>query len=293
MRRVQANRYDAKTFKNPLFGDRGALPRWKKYLLSFFVVAFLVGIGWLVFFGPFSTIKTIAVSGLTTIPNTFIEDAARTQMQGNRFGIVPQWSRYTFSVSQFAQTLQDTYDFTSLSVVMDGRTLNVVAEERVSELVWKSGDRMLFLDLTGMATRSLYDYELAQIYTRLGQQTVYIYDGTQALPLQPSIPILVDVSATPIESNSEVLSPMHAETIIAFDKAARALQLNPMFYQIEKPHANWLTVQIAQGCKILIDGTRGVGEQEGVLETVLKEYRDQLSTLEYIDIRFGDHVYIK
>jgi hypothetical protein len=279
--------------KNPLFHQEVRMALWKKILFSILGVGGSTGLLWLIFFGPFSGITQVSVTGLTTIPNTFIENATHAQMEYKSFGFFPERSRYLFRVKAFEAQLQALYDFEYLSVVIHGGTLEIEAKERLSQFVYQSGDVFSFIGLDGKLTRLLYDFEIAQISERLNIPCLYLYDGSQALPLQPAMPIIVDASAPELIMGTEILFPMNAETIIAFNESLSSLLIHPVYYLRATRTDSWLSVMTEEGFEIYIDGTRGVGEQEEILKTVIAEYRDRLETIDYIDVRFGNHVYIK
>ncbi len=288
-----AKAYKKRSYKNPYFKKQKKISIWQ-IILAIFVIAILSSlIIWFFIFSKFAQFKTITVEGLTTIPNSFIEDVVRDQMNEKRFNIFKQNSKYFFNIKSLKTKLLKKYDFEYLEIDANRTNIDIIASEKISEIIWKSADKLVFVDMNGVFIRDLHDYEIAQIYSRLSIPTAYIYTGEEALPLQPTMPIIEDLSQKKIDGLNKILTSVNPNIVNDFDKALRRLDITPTLYQVDSPNSAWLRAKTSNTFDILFDGSREVEQQITVLETVLSENGNSLNEISYIDIRFGNHVYIK
>ncbi|MBU0613914.1 hypothetical protein KJ766_01345, partial [Patescibacteria group bacterium] len=180
-----------------------------------------------------------------------------------------------------------------LEIKLTRKSVNISATEKISEIIWKSGDRLAFINLSGEFVRDLKDFEIAQIYARPSIPTTYSYNGEESLPLQPTMPIVEDLSQEVLSSESKILGKVQPENLTVFDSSLRLIGVMPVIYQIENREAAWVRVKSDQQYDILLDCSGEVGGQLSALETVLDDYSESLDSISYIDVRFGNHVYVK
>jgi hypothetical protein len=80
---------------------------------------------------------------------------------------------------------------------------------------------------------------------------------------------------------------------VAFDEGLRLLLIVPKEYETENVEAPWFTVRSDQPYAILFDAKQSTDEQLIVLKTVLDEYFATQQDSKYIDVRFGQRVFVK
>lgn len=145
----------------------------------------------------------------------------------------------------------------------------------------------MLIDLQGIAVRDASDEERAMMDARM-QGAVEV---PAAPGLQPTMPIIVDLGGEDVTLGATVIEPEKVTSILAIDGAARERSLLPLRYTIEEATTPWVTLQTSQ-FDLYFDFNVAV-EQAFVMFDAYRGERADLSTLLYIDLRFGNHVYIK
>ena len=92
---------------------------------------------------------------------------------------------------------------------------------------------------------------------------------------------------------NDVLNPIEGRFFITLDEALRNRLIEPIVYQLDVNQTSWTRVKTTQGIDLLFDGLEDIEAQLAVLDIVLDEYQQSLSESEYIDLRFGNRVYVK
>ena len=80
--------------------------------------------------------------------------------------------------------------------------------------------------------------------------------------------------------------------VIDFDIGARRLLIHPKTYGVEAPGSPWMRVDTDMAYDLLFDGTKDVEEQIETLRSVLQD-NEGLEAQEYIDLRFGNRIFVK
>ena len=142
---------------------------------------------------PLYRISDVSIAGLTTIPEQEVLDLIESQLASKRLNIFSQRNKVFFNERLLEETLNDTYQFSRLEIDSKRKSIHIISEEKISEVVWVSGEEMYFLDLDGVSVRTLYDVEKAQVHARLGLPAIEIEDAPEII-LAPTIPIIYDDS---------------------------------------------------------------------------------------------------
>lgn len=286
LRAWHAKQYDGRPRKNPLFPDRESLPRMK---VAIFVVASCVCVigGFIgLIFAPFLTIQTIEIRGLTTLPAPEIETIINVQRGERRWLFAPQNNVFIFDQKDLVQHLMSVYQFEELSVEREGRVLVIHAKERILEIALKSGAKTYFLGVDGALIRETSLEEYKALDVRLGLTTPT--EGEVLLQLQPTMPIIIDQSA----QEPPAVSQDRIEALLALNERLLQQNITPVTYTFTNMNEHWTRVQTAQGYAILIDVTAKIASQLATLDVILNEAGSPVP-YEYVDVRFGDHVYVK
>lgn len=292
---VHSKEYEQKRFKNPFFESQEEKQKRSFKFLIFGGVMTFITVPAILLFGGLFELKNSSVNGLTTIPQEEIEAKINEHLTKKWLKIIPRTHKWFSRPNELRLNLQDKYNFENISVSIEGDELRVDVEERISSLAWKSAGNLYFLDLDGKIFREMLPQERAQINERLGGRIEPVApEEMQNVPvLQPALPIIQDMSEQVVEIGGEVISPVTSESLISFDKNLRSLHIDPVIYQVERPHKPWLRVKTRQGYDILFDGLGDMNIQVAYLNSILTEYIDKLPEISYIDIRFENHIYIK
>lgn len=256
------------------------------FVLAVASIPFMLG------YAPAFAFQNITVEGLTSIPDHEVLDVVEDQTSKKRFGIFPQNNKFYFQDEIIYDRLQEQYDFTSLEIVVDGRGVHVKAEERIIELVLMANGTHFFLDLEGTLARELNDQEKQQIEARLNETEVPVFEKEVRI-LQPNMPIISLIRQEELGERTALFESTEVQTIIQLDKKLRTLQIEPILYELQEVGSNSLRIKTRSGFDILISASNTAEEQINGLEVILTQYTDRLGEISYVDLRFGDHVYIK
>lgn len=286
--------YRSDKFKNPFKRENKSLKRLRRFFIAFGVIAVLTSIPVLIFKLEFFRIRNIEISGLESIPEEEVRGVVSEHLSEKWLGVFPQNHRFFFSMPKLEEKLFDTFFFEELGIdLMKKNTVYIWTHERVTSLVWLTDQDAYFLDLDGTITRELLETEKNPVRERLGIEQVALAEGEQNTPLLSDMPIIKDVSGSQIEIRQEIFNSEYVENIITFDKGIRQQILEPYMYEIENPETSWMTLHTKNGFYIMFDPELDVSEQLNMLQVVLTEYTDRIEELNYIDLRFGNHVFVK
>jgi hypothetical protein len=161
--------------------------------------------------------------------------------------------------------------------------LHVAIQEDVVMVLIHSADNWLLSDLDGKVLRTLSADEIAL----LDSPTI-----PPALPFEkiPKIILREGVAA-------DVQGPIYAPDLLAalgeLDKGLHAIGLTPHRYELEKRKDTWLSVDTNEkDYAIFIDLEHPIDEQLRTLASILAQ-RQEIPGMSYIDLRFGNRVYMK
>lgn len=287
--------YRSQRYQNPHFQKQGLSIQFRLLLSLLLVVVIAVGgvIG--LTYAPILKIDSVEVTGLTNIPEEQLTEFINQQMQQS-FLIFPQDSKIFLRKNVLARTLERRFDLKSATVSIDQSRLHVEAIERISEIVWLTEGKWYLVDLDGVVIGELSPVEYEVVSERTGiTKAVFPLDKAEEnarLTLQPDVPIIRDSSGDELVEGQQLLSSEMIENILGFDEGVRKLYLQPMSYTSEGT-TKWLKLELKDAPIILFETTGSPKDQLEILKTILSKYHDTLHELTYIDIRFGNRVFVK
>ena len=288
---AQKKSYQTKRFRNP---EASTKKTWRIRVI--FGVAttlfFAASIPFALAYAPVFTFNHIEVNGLTSIPDYAVTGAVYEQMEKKWFKILPQTNQFYFQAEEVLARLNEEFDFSKLEIAVEGRGVYIEAEERIVELVWITGDTFYFLDLDGSIARELEEGELVQIEARLKNTADPLLEG-DVRKLQPHMPIIQDMSDESVDQDQQVLDEFAAENLIQVDKGFRSHQIEPVIYEIDKAGEKSLSLISSESYKIYLTTDQHPETIINNLSVVLTDYQERLEEISYIDLRFGNHIYIK
>lgn len=286
--------YGGNRFRNPYFQKGEAWPRWKIIALVFIFLLIILGSFGYLLFGPWLKIQQIEITGLTTVPQSEVEVLARAQLSSRRWLFLPGDQRWIFDEELLKNNLTERFHFEELTTQIEGKKLKIYATERISAIAWQNQDRYYLLGLDGQPTTELDQVTINSLKTRLGEDPVAIdpsFADRAPLILAPTMPIVRDQAGIEIAMAVTVIKPEYVQYLIDWDNKIRAGELQPTYYTVGDN--DWMFMNTTSGLRILFDLNTPLEEQGRALEIVLAEYQDRLSELSYIDVRFGNNVFIK
>lgn len=293
--RFQRKQYQRRRFQNPYFHHTPP-NKWKRFVPSVFLLtSALCFILWIFFGSPLFRFTYISIQGL----NKSSSDELRTRLESflsePRFLFFHERNRWLFQKEDCQTYLEQFYTFETLTFdFVDLHHLSVTVQEKASSFLWQTTDHTFVVDLQGVVVREITPTEQEWLTTPLpvpSENAENSSDEEQARFL--SLPRFRDLNNATVTPGLVVSSPEEISEIFSFQQALLSLAIPFQETQIDRLSGKWVGVLTTAGYLILFDPAGDVTAQAGRLETVLKDSIPDPSTLEYIDLRFGDHVYFK
>jgi cell division septal protein FtsQ len=272
-------------YKNPYFTNNKNSNR-KLYIFLPIAVFLIILIIWGVIMLPFMHISTIEINGLITTQPKSVESSVNTQLLQPVLKLIPGNHIWFLNKNKIAEKLEEEFQLTNITIQRDGRKLIINTDELITRAVWVSNNQMSFLDKNGYIVRQLTNDERNEVEIQINTQT------SPNIFLQSFIIPIWDLSGT-TDASVNVLSSSALNAVIQIDELFRKSNITPIAYQIEKQNQDWLIVKTTLAVDIYFDGAGNAQEQFNNLQIILSEYKNNVQSLDYIDLRFGNRVYIK
>lgn len=289
LRSYHFKRYQARRFRNPYFQHQQKPSAWRARLFFLLGTVLLGALFYLLAFAPFWMINEIKVEGLQYMSSTPVEALVTEQMNRRRWIFFSERHPWFLDDQAITERLYTQYAFETISTVTSGRTLVITLKERVSQIVWFIADQGYFVDLQGVIIRALSADEAEAL--RLSGPVV---EGP--FPFQDrlrGLARIINEDGTVPTAGEVVLVTNGVQKIIEMNAALIVNNLTPDHFAVERATAAWARADLREGFSVLFDLTTNVDEQILNLMTVLQQDVKNRETLEYVDVRFGNHVYVQ
>lgn len=303
-RRTKAKK--RRRFENPYYRQEKA-SKAKPIILGTLGLL-LIGFG-LHFFlrSDFLTIERITVAGIETIEEQEIQRIARDVLAEPRWIISAQSNRIAFQASRMEEALSRTFSFETLEMRVKGDTLQLTISEKASQLLWFSDDDIVLVDQNGLAIRRLTGDERTELFSDPPPPTIVIGEETNEegevietevevppeLPRMKQLPRFIDLNALDISIGEPVLTEEEVANIFIFHDRLRTMDIAFLETRIDRLAGKWMSVVTEAGYDILFDPTGNIDQQGDNLLLTIHDPQVIVEDLDYIDLRFGDHVYYK
>jgi hypothetical protein len=170
------------------------------------------------------------------------------------------------------QRLDDSFALAAIDAGLSEETLFITLEERTTNLFWETGGRLYVVDLDGIVARQA---------------------GEEQRNARMDLPLFMDLNNVGVQPGSTVLKPEELENAFAFLELLAQTDIFTTHVEIDRLAGKWVKVVTSIGYGILIDLSGDPQAQYRRLITVLHDQVADPSSLEYIDLRFGDRVYFR
>ncbi|NQV89767.1 MAG: hypothetical protein HQ488_05565 [Parcubacteria group bacterium] len=269
-RRTQNKRYRAGKYRNPYFQRVRKVP-WKALCIGTGTfVLILLGLN-LMFSSPRLAINNVQINGIEHIDPSIIEGVVRTYLQQRALLVFKTSNQFLFSSDKLSADLEESFALANVSLGQSNGTLTITIIERTSNLLWESGVRRYVVDLEGVVNRELLNQEEADL----------------------SLPLFDDTNDLPIQVGDRVMTDVEIQNVFIFIEYLESKQVGFTKIEVDRLAGKWMSVQTVAGFEILFDSVGDISSQIKHLDNVMLTQVEDLSTLEYIDVRFGDHIYYK
>ena len=285
-RSSQQKNYRAQRFKNPYFQDKRISPR---LIFVISIGIFLIICSSIFFFAMSNrfAIKRININGTHYFSEELFKDVLTSYIHKPFLIFFDHANRFVFNSDDLQNVLESKFAFESISIHRTGDSLLIDIKEKQSQIIWQSGKNQYVVDLEGIIIRELSEEER----TILSNEPGII--ETNENQLLRDLPVFVDRNEVQVSIGSQVLTNDEMTNIFLFHKLLQLQNIQVINTQIDRLAGKWIGIKTADGYEILFDATGDTNIQASRLEVILREKIEDETQLQYIDLRFGDHVYFQ
>lgn len=269
--------YSKRSYSNPFFRNkrtisagRDGLSNKNKLIIIAAAVAVSIFI-WLIFFSMLFKINKIEISGVGENTAKEIESLTRDMALNKLLG---KNNLLLFSKSELGKILNEKFYLQNLIIKKKlPHTLIIALQEKQPVAVWRENDKYFYIDNEGGVINqvdplniSRHSYPLIENLTN-----IQIHDRKSNIN-KPTIDYILNLFA-------EFKNQKHNFDIERF---------------IIDNDINTVKMAILGGPKIYFNTKEPVGEQAARLDLIVKgKLKDSFKTKEYINLRYGNNIYIK
>ncbi len=288
LHRTQKKRYKAGKFKNPYFDKNSK----KIFSLVFPIIGAFTGLIILIvilFTHTNLNITNVEINGIKFIDKQIIKKEINSYLNNNYLFVFKKRNVFLFNKNELVKRLKSKFIFDELFIDLHKKQITIHLTERTSQLLWTTNDIIYVVDLNGVVVRELSAVELEILDTEISDPSIITKDKRRL----DELPIFLDKNNLKINIGDSVLKETEIVSIIEFHKHLKNQGIEFTNTNIDRLAGKWIGVKTKDGYDILFDATADINNQAMNLKTILQEKIDDKSKLNYIDLRFGDHVYFK
>lgn len=271
-RRTQQRTYAGRRYKNPHLREK-TLNKWKITSAVILTGASLIFFIILLLTHQKFSITTIEVKGIEYIDKPTFEQVVSTYL-GEKNLFLKKSNRFLFSSDDVSNILLDTFALASVETSLQEGSVHIYLEERTSHLFWQTQGDIYVIDLEGIVVREIERSALEEKQ----------FD---------ELPRFVDKNNVPVTIGSPVLTPDEISNLFVFLDLLESMGIEDVSIAIDRLAGKWMNLTTQLGFEILFNVTGDIQEQANHLKIILTSQIDDIDSLEYIDVRFGDKVYYK
>lgn len=302
--RYMVHRSEVSRGKNPFSKHYQKKSRLLK-IYGFLAIVLILGLGYFLLYSDRFEIKNIDVSGTRNIRADDIKSIAESQIAERRFLIFKQRNLFAFSKKELTEKINDKYVLDDLRINKDlPGSLKIEIKEKISLVIWVSNNRYYNLDSNGIAISEILNLNKSKsTKNKTQEETAPEPEFFDIKPLNSGE--LIDnreISSFPLifdETNNEVVL---GQSVISSDMISIILNLNKKIpekinisvnsFKIPELGSREVKIVTNEKWEIYFDTNKDIEMQLNNLKLTLDEkIKGNRSSLQYIDLRFGNRVY--
>lgn len=270
--------YSKKIYANPFFRRKKiSLARPNGFLSNkikltiFAALTIILIFVWLIFFSALFKINKIEINGVGENAAKEVESLAR-QVADDR--LLGKNNLLLYDKDELSRILNDKYYLQNLSVKKSlPHTLKITLEEKRQTAVWREDDKYFYLDGEGNAISQVEPLNI----------------NSQRLPL------IENLTEIKIEGRKANINKPAIDYILALFDEFKGKKHG---FEIERfildQDINTVKMAVLAGPKIYFNLGETVAKQAARLDLIIKEkLKDSFKSKEYINLKYGNNIYIK
>lgn len=267
--------YQRNNSTNPFFHKPKKKPNKRFFILiGIAAIVFFIFLIWFFYCSSVWQIKNIKVDGLTRISDTDIKNKVWEQAGKRRYGLFKQDNIWLFNQEEVRKTILASYNLASLEIIKrPASTLLVKVGERPYSFIFQQGNSMFYASVDAYIIR---------------EAAVSEEDKSRYL-------ILENKNATDlINTNNKInISDEYLGFILDLANNLSATPDLPVERFIIDQEFNTIKVKFRNGPLVYFNTKNSAKDQVANLVLVKKEkIKDNFSKTNYIDLRYGDRIFI-
>jgi len=261
--------YISKSYQNPFFNNK---KRNKKKLTKIniklkivllFLMLIIIALVWFLFYSNFFLIKNFDIEGKGMINSEKIHDYALEQTKKNFWIFISQKNLFFFNKKTLRKKLEEKYSFEYLYIKkIIPNTIKISYAGKKYKIIWEKDGKYYYGDEEG---------------TIINQ--VNVLDAKLK-----DYPIIKDCQ------NKNGLQEKIKYILQLFEELKKYKDFAPEKFAIKE--TDTIEVKLINGPKILFNFKKEMDFQIKKLLTIKEKIKDEFKNKKYIDLRFGDGVYI-
>ena len=257
--------YQIKQFVNPYFGKKKRAFNTQLYIRIILVI-FVV---YLVVYSDLLKIRDISVSGTNIINPEEIKDIVKEDLKQNYFLIIPENNLLFLNKEKIATDISHKFSVNKLEIKRGWQKLKITLEEKVSSLIIYNSHNFYLSDSDGTITKEITGDEINKYLN--------------------TYPVL-NIAKEQINIGDQVTNAKAINYLIDLDKNLRSDKFGVKGY--ESRGVDEITFVASENWRVYFDVGSNVTSSIDNLLTILKQKVPDKNKLNYIDLRFGDKVFL-
>ena len=281
--------YQQKDFRNPYFNKRKktkATSKFKLYIL-FFLALLIISLFFLNSSQKFR-ITDIKIEGNKYVSNDEIKKVISDQLVKKRWLIFNQNSIFFFNKRLVKEELIKRFYFDSLEIKKRYfRTIEVIVKEKKTGLILVSGENKYYVDLSGTVVRKA---DINDFVVQEEGETNLIRSEIGS----GQYPVVYDLSNNPVVIGQMVITQKLVDFILEMTEYLESQSdFDILGYNLTSLQADEITLLTKEGWEAHFKVEGLAKDKANLLITILQQKVKKRSDLEYIDLRFGEKIFLK
>ncbi len=267
--------YQSKNLCNPFFRQpKKTLTRKMIWLFTFLILIISGALLWFFLGSSLWRIKTLEIEGLTRINREEIEAMAREQMFASAALFFNQDNIYLFDKEKFKANILESYNFSDLEIIKKlPNTLLIKVSERPYAFIFEQGSDFVY------ASRDAYTIS-ESVVSEEDKQKYFILENRSSNNL---------ITA----AGKIVLPDAYLEFIFNLADYLRNSQEVQAEKYIIDVELNTVKVKFKDGPEVYFNiKNEAVAQLERLILVKKEKIKDNFSKTKYIDLRYGDKIFI-
>ncbi len=289
-RRVQLSRYRSRPFQNPYFQSKPKRKLWPWAAAGLGLGGLVAGVSFFLT-SPVFAISSVRVEGAESINPKDIRQVVTDYLAEPALVFFHANNRFLFREEELRDRLSKRFAFDQLSIQAKPPEVDVSVKEKISTFLWKNDAHTYLIDEQGIVIREITDAERETLVHPPPVQGPVL--SGESLDTAPKFFTFVDAAPAAIEIGKPVLTSEIVTRALDFAKRLDAMNIAVDRFVLDRTVGTWMRAVTVAGYDILFDPSLDVEQQADNLVIVLRDKIPDPTKLQYIDLRFDDHIYFK